>query len=232
MIQHAKMFPKKDRKLIINGDFLDVEHLMKGQESFKKFASRADGIEDFFLPESEAEFNWGNERLDELQKIFSEIIFISGNHDWRYDWFKESKHCPSAYAANFDLRVQLALGPRGIKFVQYNDWLDIGNFAVTHGAFHGTTSHKKHYEACGKSCIFGHIHKNEVKSFAVRGETKTVWSLPAMCDLNPAYMKNLPNNWDNGYATCHMRYNGSFNMHTHVIIKGETVFPDGTIIKA
>ena len=38
--------PKKQRRLIINGDFLDCEHLMKKSENFKGRIKRSEGVED------------------------------------------------------------------------------------------------------------------------------------------------------------------------------------------
>lgn len=232
MGQHAKLFPKEKRKLIINGDFLDCDFLMKRCDMFKKFANRAEGIEEYFLEKAQAELAWGNEMLDELQKIFSEIIFVEGNHDWRYFWFRKSKYCLSAYAHNFDLKERLNLRDRNIIFVNYNDWLDIGKVSVTHGAFHGATAVKKHYEACGRSVIFSHVHKVECKSFTARDYTKMGWSLPAMCHLNPEYIKNTDNNWTNGYGTIHVKNNGNFNVHIHTIWDGELVLPNGKLLKS
>lgn len=229
MLRHAQLLPPDNRRLIINGDFLDCEHLMQRGENFKTWSKRTDGIDDFFIPMSESEFAWGNARLDELEKVFTEIVFINGNHDWRYDWFMASKHCPDAYAINFDLRKQLKLKERNIRFIQYNDWLDIGKLSITHGQFHGATAHRKHLDACGRSCIFGHIHKFEARSFAFRGETKTAWSLPAMSDLNPCYMKNKDSAWSNGYATFHVKSNGNFNLHVHNVWDNELILPDGRI---
>ena len=37
LIEHAKLFPESQRKLIINGDFLDCPHLMKRSPDFKKW---------------------------------------------------------------------------------------------------------------------------------------------------------------------------------------------------
>jgi hypothetical protein len=57
------------------------------------------------------------------------------------------------------------------------------------------------------------------------------WSLPAMCTLNPEYIKNSENNWSNGYGTLHMKPNGNFNFFTHQIWDNELILPNGLNIK-
>lgn len=227
----ALNIPKKQRKLVINGDFLDCVHLMKKNEEFQLNIKRANGIQEYFLPETEKEFQWGNQILDELQKVFPEIIFVSGNHDWRYNWFMQA-HSPVAYRHNFCLKTGLNLKSRNILFVDYNNWLDIGNLSITHGMFHGTSAVKKHFEACGgRSVVFSHVHKLECKPFVCRGETRQSWSLPAMCGLNPEYIKNTENNWSNGFGLAQFKNNGNFNMNIFQIWDNELIWPDGTIIK-
>lgn len=230
LLQHAELHPPKERRLIINGDFLDFAFFMKKKESYKKFINRPDGIEDHFLPLYDEETAWGNKCLDILQKVFTEIIFISGNHDKpRIDTFMED--CPDAYKHNFDLIKTLRLKERKIIFIDYNNWLDIGDMSITHGMFHGPSSLKKHYLASGgRSAIFGHIHHDNKESFMSRGKTKQVQSLPAMCDLNPDYIRNSETNWTNGYAVLNMKPNSHFNYYTFTIWDNELVLPSGMVL--
>lgn len=213
MCDMASELPVKRRKLIINGDFVDALHLMAKNPEYKKWESRSDGIEEFFLPNSEKEIEWANKTLDLIAETFSEVIYIFGNHDFRYSNFK----APPAYAHNFDLVAQLNLAKRNIKHILYPDWLDIGHLlTVTHGSFHGATAVKKHYESSGgKSVIFGHVHKFEVKPFNSRGDTVQCMSLPAMCNLNAEYIKNGIQDWSNGFAILNMRPSGKFNIQVH-----------------
>jgi len=227
----AKKIPKQQRHLIINGDFLDCEHLMKRGENFQKYIKASNGIEDYFLPETQREYEWANEMLDQLEKIFQSITFIEGNHDWRFKWFMETLS-PFAYRHNFCLPTQLHLKSRNILHVNYNDWLDLGKLSITHGMYHGSTCVKKHYEAAGgRSVVFGHVHRFECRPFISRGETKQAWSLPAMCHLNPEYIKNTENNWSNGFGIAHVKSNGNFNLNVYQVWDDELVWPDGSIIK-
>ena len=230
LLRHAKHFDKKDRRLIINGDFLDIWYFMKKNEMFKKWVKRSDGIDEFFLPHWEEEVEWGNNTLDEIQDVFSTVIFISGNHDKpRTDFFQSI--CPVGYKDNFNYASSLNLSKRGIEFIDYNNWLDIGNLSITHGMFHGSSAHKKHYEASGcRSVIYGHIHHDDKISFMSRGHTKQIQSLPAMCDLNPDYIRNSETNWTNGYMNVLMRHDGDFNAYTYTMWNDKIVDPYGNII--
>lgn len=231
LIKAALKLPKKQRRLVINGDFLDAVHLMKKGEGFKKWIKRPEGLEDYFIPESEKEFLWANEMLDHLQKVFPLITFIEGNHDARYSWFMKNLSS-GAYRHNFCIVKNMNLISRDISVVKSGSWLDLGKLSITHGQFHGVSAVKRHYEASGgRSVIFGHVHKLECKPFVSRGETRQGWSTPALCKLNPEYMGIAENNWSNGFALVHMKHNGNFNLNVFQVWDDELIWPDGRVIK-
>ena len=227
----ARTIPRSQRRLIINGDFLDAPYLMKKKSEFKKFTTCFEGMETYFLPYAEREFEWGNKILDEMQNLFDYIYFIGGNHCcFRYEMFMH-EYCPSAYRHNFNLPLQLKFRERGIPHIKYNSWLDIGKLSITHGMFHGASALKRHWEASGgRNTVFGHVHHDDCKTFRARGDSVKSWSLPAMCDLNPDYIKNSDVNWTNGFMTINMKSNGNFNAHTHNVWDNELILPNGKLI--
>lgn len=233
MLKHAQLFPKHERNLIINGDFFDAEYMMPKNEMFKKWIERKDGIDEFFLPKFLAEMKWSNDILDEVQSVFNRVFYVDGNHcEERIRLFRE-KYCPPVAAHLFNSYTNMRLAERGIPYIEYNDWLDIGEVTVTHGMYHGPSAHKKHYSACGsRSVIFSHVHSAESHSYTVRGNTKMSWSLPAMCTLNPEYIKNREQNWSNGYGTLHMKPTGHFNFFIHNVWDEELILPTGQVLKA
>lgn len=231
LCKHAKSLEPWHRNLIINGDFNDFSFLMPKNEGFKKWIDRKDGIDEFFIPHYEDEIKLANDTLDALQMIFKNIIFIHGNHDGpRVDLFRE-KFCPNGYKHIFHLDESMGLKQRGIKSIPYNDWLDFGKIAITHGMFHGPTAHLKHYMASGgKNTLFSHIHQYKSAPFMVRGETRSSTSTPSMATLNPEYLKNAENSWHNGYVTLYMKPNGNFNLSPHLVWNNELMLPNGKII--
>lgn len=228
LCEFANLLPKKQRNLIINGDFLDIPYMMPKNPDFQTWKDRKDGVDMFFLPKFEEEIKWGNDTLDTLQATFNHVVFLHGNHDQpRLEEFK-AKYCPVEYRDHFNIDVKLNLLKRNIGSIPYGDWLDIGDLSVSHGSYHGPSAHKKHYEAVGaRNVVFGHVHSAESKSFHIRGTTRKSWSLPAMCDLNPHYIKNRDMNWSNGFATVQMRPDGKFNLHTHLVIDNKLILPTG-----
>lgn len=229
--QMAGDLPRSKRKLIIPGDFLDLPDFMTKKLNQYKRETVIGNIDDYYIPRAEAAFDWGNNILDRLQKTFSEIILMEGNHDWRLYNFN-LKYAPRVYHRYFDFKENLSLDSRKIRHVKYNYWLDIGHLSITHGMYHGTSALNKHHMAAGTNVIFGHVHKEESKSFVRRGDTIKAWSLPCMCDMNPEYLKDSENNWSNGFGVVSMKSNGNFNYWPCLIFNEELVSPYGKIYKA
>lgn len=227
--KHALIVPREQRRLIIAGDFLDAEHMMGKPHEMKKWARDNYLIEDL-ADESAKEFEWGNKILDEVQDLFDYVYFIEGNHDIRYSVFSE-RFCPIAYSHNFDQRKRLDFKKRGIPFVHYNDYLDVGKLAITHGMFHGASHNKKHLLAAGKSVMYGHLHTANSLAEFTRGELRKAWSLPCMCGLAPDYVKNRDMSWTNGYGTVSVKNNGNFNVHIHEIFDEELILSTGELIR-
>lgn len=232
LLKHSGLLPKKQRNLILCGDFLDMQYFMPKDPGFQQWKDRKDGVDSFFLPKYQEEIKWGNKILNILGSHFNHIIFMHGNHDHpRVDMFLD-KFCPDGYRPNFNIDRDLKLQERGIGSIRYNEWLDFGEISITHGMYHGPSAHKKHFQACGgRNVLFGHVHSSECETFTVRGESRSAWSLPAMCELNPSYIKNAETNWQNGYATLAIRPNGKFNLNIHLVFDGEINLPNGTILK-
>lgn len=230
LFKASKDIPYSKRKLVLGGDFLDCKYFFKNDQDRNKWIERQDGIESFFLPEFEEECEWGNKMLDRLQEHFSEIIYLDGNHEVRVQEFRESKKCPSKYKSIFCVQEGLKLRDRGIKYIKYNDWVDVGNLSVTHGMFHGSNALAKHYKACGRSVLFGHIHQVSSQSFFVRGHTHMAWSAPCASTLNPDYLKNAENNWSQGFVRVNVASDGNFWLYIFNTWDGVLHLPDGRIL--
>ena len=230
-LQHVDMVPRVNRKLIINGDMLDCLHFMGKPGDFRKMAASIPIIENVLIPDSELEFQWGNDYLDMLQNYFDEIYYIQGNHDWRYKNFALN-YSPTAYKHHFDISLQLNLKKRGIQMIEYPDYLDVGNLTVTHGVRHGNNHNKAMYELVGRSILYGHVHHYNCTSFVKRGVECKAFSMPCMSLLSPEYqIKRGENNWSNGYANFQVKPNGKFNMFMAEIYDGELILPCGTMLK-
>jgi UDP-2,3-diacylglucosamine pyrophosphatase LpxH len=233
LIDHALSLQEDQRNLILGGDFLDLPFLMPKGQAFQTWAKRSDGADMYFLPLWEDEIKWGNEKLDELQSVFRNIIFMNGNHDNpRADVYREM-YCPAGYKEHFYIGKALNLEKRGIGEIAYGDWLNFGpDLTLTHGIAHGASAAARHYLlGRGRSVIHGHLHKFQKTPFPVRGTTQYVYSMGCGSTKNPHYIKNIDNDWENGYGSFIMMPDGSHYVFQHEIKNDMLVLPDLTIIK-
>lgn len=223
LLKYGKTLPKKDRNLIINGDLADFPYFMMGKNAHaQKWIKRADGVDEFFLPHYQEEIEFINKNiLDRLCKVFNKIYFLHGNHDNpRIKAFLDM--CPAGYHHNFNFERDLKFKKRGIICVgEYNDWLDLGKLAITHGMYHGASALKKHVDTARKSVIFSHVHVDECKAFDTRDSVLKAWSLPAMCKLNPHYVKNADLKWTNGFGKITVFDDGLFNVNVYTVFEGK-----------
>lgn len=224
MIKYSKALD--DPWIILNGDVLDFAFFMPKNDGYKKWIKREDGIDEFFLPEFKSECSVVAKMLDVLQRHFSRVVWISGNHDTPRV-AKFLPNCPFEYRPHFDIKKELELEKRGIPLLEYGDWLDITPaLTITHSNWHNATCLKKNFEACGKNVIISHVHRHEVKAFITRGVTKYATSLPSMAYLNPEYMRNSENNWANGFGELNL-YGNEYSLYTHLWKGKSMILPRG-----
>ena len=223
-IQYMLSLPKDQRNVILGGDFLNLNFLMPKGAEFQSWVKNPLGCDTYFLPLWEKETRWGNEKLDELQSVCNNIIFLHGNHDNpRADVFRE-KYCPVGYREHFHVGKALNLEKRGIGEVMYGDWLDVGPYlSFCHGMAHGPSAPKRHFMLSGgRTVVHGHLHHYECTAFPVRGDTRYVYSMPCMADLNPAFIKNIDNNWANGFGDILLMPDGSHYIDVYIVKNGQT----------
>lgn len=224
LLNYARTLPKNNRNLVINGDLADFPYFMMSKNPLaKKWIKRSDGVDEFFLPNYSEEIEYINKFiLDPICKVFTNVYFLHGNHDNpRIITFKNL--CPRGYQHLFNFERDLKFTERGIRCVgQYNDWLDIGKVSITHGMYHGASALKKHVDTARKSAIFNHVHVDECKAFDTRDAVLKAWSNPAMCNLNPHYVKNADLKWTNGFGELNVFHDGLFNYKIHTVYKNRS----------
>lgn len=232
LIGAAELIPLERRFLIINGDFLDLDFLMKKHDLYPQWICRKDGLDEYFVPLFNQTISAGNKLLDRLLKTFASIILGFGNHETkRVNEFL--LQCPIAYKHNFNISAALNLQKRGIFSFPYNTYLDIGGVAITHGQRCGANALKQHFYQSCKTVIVSHLHTAMMHSFESRGETYHAFSTPAMCNKpdenNATYMENRDNRWDVGFTTLALDGNLHFINH-HIIVKNSLRLSNGQLL--
>lgn len=231
LLSYARNFKKSSRKVIWLGDAIDCWYLMKKHDQFKTWKARPEGVEEFFIPKLDEEIEWMNERIDELQDVFSQVFIVEGNHDLRISEFSKSKFCPDSYKHYFNLSNLLQLEKRKIPFVEYNGFIDIGkNLTCTHGYAHGKSANAKHYYDAQRSIIFGHVHQASMLPFSSRGHSHMSISLPCATFTRADYARNMPNNHSQGFGQVILRPDNMFHYYPHLLWNDKLYLPNGTKI--
>lgn len=204
--------------LINLGDFLDLEpisrHLLNKNKNktLENKRLRIDYIE-------------GNRLLDEFDKRMPKKCdkrFFIGNHeDWGEQFIEqfpmlEGLVCPT---------TALKLKERGYIVYPVNHIERMGRISLCHGMYCGMNFVKKHIDSFKTNVMFGHLHstrmrldKSPAKEIAIAG-----YGLGCLCNLNPEYLKNKPNQWSHGFAILYLCEDGFF-VDLKRIVKGRFIF--------
>lgn len=173
---------------------------------------------------SKREYDKMNQFLDTIDRIAPKARkrFAMGNHEvWVNDFVNESY---TARYPLFDLSKRLKLGLRGYEVTQYNEFMTLGKLRVTHGMYTGQHHAKKHVDMMGKSILYGHLHDIQVHSKVTpERESHMAWCNGCLCDMNPAYLRGRPQNWNHGFAIVYVWPNGSFQVDLIRINKGRCI---------
>jgi len=156
--------------------------------------------------------------------------WIVGNHDrWELDLDETQPELQGC----FDRTQNLKLKSRGWKIVPNCKSMSVGKLIVCHGDSlssgfgAGTFPTRKAIDVYMKSVLFGHVHyaQSFSKVSPVEHSQKYMaWSSPALCKTNPAYMKNRPSSWVNGFTAIELLQGGNFNCYPIVVTKGRFSF--------
>jgi hypothetical protein len=184
-----------------------------------------------FYDASAREYDQLNEFLDRVQlaapRARKRMEF--GNHElWVEDFIRES---PRTRRDLFGLEKRLALTTRGYDLYKYNDFMKLGKLRVTHGMYTGAAHAKKHVEAMGTSILYGHLHDIQVHSKVTPENISHMgWCNGCLCNMNPDYLRNRPQNWNHGFAIVYVWPNGAFQCDVIRINDGKCIVAGQEII--
>lgn len=184
-----------------------------------------------FLKKSSVEYAAAENHLDMIDYLVpkAEKFWLFSNHDdWLFSFIEKS---PASREQLFGYETRLHLSKRGWKKYRYNDFLRLGKLRITHGIYAGSNHAKKHVDSVGKSVLYGHLHDIQVYSKVTpEKDTHMAWCNGCLCNLNPDYMRNRPQNWSHGFAIVYLWPNGDFQVDIKRINNGRVVV-DGKLIE-
>ncbi len=231
--------------IIINGDFLNLEHASHWNEGmFKQMGYSNVGAA------LKKELAAGQELLGRIRATSpkAKIYFVPGNHEhWLYycalyfpqlgillgDAIDAKENYKADLARAGDealaelLRRYLQTGPLDIEVLPFNEPLEIGNIMYLHGHQLTIASTAKLYPM--KNIVFGHWHEQSVKTLNDSGDPRFVVQhvcVPCMTHLGPkahAYKQSKSSRWLNGFWIADVLPSGLFDGRVVKILGGKTI---------
>lgn len=216
----AKKFIKTKHfdKIIILGDFVDVCALSHWNKDKKRTMENKRYL---------TEIELANKELDFLQKHCKEIVYIEGNHENFVERYLETH--PELIGV-VDLKSQLQIQERNIKWVSLNKLYKLGNYYFTHGMYHSKYHAQKHLLTFGCNIIYGHLHRPQHDTLNLAKSPDAVaWCMPCLSDHNPAYLKGKPSKWTNGFGI--YEYKEGIGQYTPVYFHNNKFMYEGKVWK-
>lgn len=203
--------------IIYLGDLLDLSYLSKYDKDNKlsvgdKLRKEYDGVIALI------------EKHRKLSKA-SEVYFVEGNHEYRVRKFLESFPSGTGF---IEIPIAMDLKKKGIEWIELNKWVNIGKLYFTHGLYINTYHARKHLDMYQRNIIYGHTHTIQVHSGSHpfdKDLPHVAKSIGCLCNINPAYMKNRPNQWINSFYIAEIEKDGSFSDNIITIVKGSFRVP-------
>jgi predicted phosphodiesterase len=210
---------------IFGGDQFDnaeISHHTKGKPLFRERGAYDKNTNGFRI-----------KILDVVDKLLigKEKVYIIGNHErFESDLIEEQ---PELEGTIEHVKL-LELEKRGWKIVPLGHAYKLGKLNVIHGEIltgYGNQGpaypSRKAVELYGANVLAGHTHAPQSfsKISPVEASQKFMgWIAPCMCDSNPAYLRNRPTAWVNGFTIVEVMDNGNFNLYPIIISSGKFSF--------
>jgi hypothetical protein len=202
--------------IVLGGDQLDneaISHHNKGKISVEASGSV---INDFKFCDREL--------LSPLERLApkADKTWIDGNHsDWIYQYLEEHPQMKGAIEPDKALRLK----ERGWRYLRCGSIFKVGKLNWIHGE---TLTGRYHAQtAVDRYCsnvVYGHFHtvQTAIKILPQDANQRWgAWSMPAMCQLNPTYLRNKPTCWVNGFCLVEYFEGGLFNVNQIIVNKGK-----------
>lgn len=147
----------------------------------------------------------------------SEFHFIKGNHEKRGQWYCNKNPEMEGFV---DIERDLGLHDLCETITDYEDFIEIGELAWTHGWYYNIHHAKKTLAQFVGNILYGHVHHFQQDTLNVHFKKKELiaQSVGCLTDRYPDWKGGKPTRFQNGFCTVEYRSNGEFNIYPHVII--------------
>lgn len=148
-------------------------------------------------------------------------VWIEGNHEgWGREFSEENPGMSTLVSP------QHLLDLKGWEYVTEGGYIQLGKLFVVHGDKIGNTKNHaaRAVELYGHPVVYGHFHTLQVSprhELIEVDSPKMGMCVPGLCNKNPNYMENKPNQWMKGFAYGYVHEDGSFQIYPVVIVNGK-----------
>jgi hypothetical protein len=203
-------------------DNLEISHHTKGKPIFRETGAYEKNTRDF-----------NRLILKPLEAAIgdAERVYIVGNHE-RFEQDLIESH--PELQGTVEHEKLLDLKARKWKVVPLGHAYKIGKLAVIHGEVltgignqAGMYPSKKAVETYAGNVLAGHTHSPQsfTRISPVDAEdTWMGWIAPVGCETNPAYIRNRPKAWLNGFTIVEVFSDGNFNLYPIITAKGRFAY--------
>jgi len=152
--------------------------------------------------------------------------FMIGNHEYWVERLVEDN--PQMEGL---IEIENNLNLSDYKTIPFNDVLKIGEMSFIHGIYVNKYHAEKHARIYQKMLFYGHLHTNQVYTSIAPTTSlpKQAVGVGCLCNINPEYMRNKPNDWLHQFLIWYMFDDGTFVYQTPIIMHGKTVI-NGMVI--
>lgn len=197
----------------------EISHHTKGKPLYRERAS----------------FKRNTDKFDELvlrplEKALGKVpkVWIIGNHD---DWERQLIEEQPELEGIIERTDSLRLSERGWLIVPLGHAYKLGELNVIHGEIltgignqAGRYPAAKALEIYSSNVLAGHTHAPQSMAKISPVETRKkdmAWIAPILGLCNPAYNRNRPTAWINGFTIVEVRGQGMFNLYPVTVFDGK-----------
>lgn len=161
-----------------------------------------------------------------------QIYYFFGNHE---EWASRLiDHMPTLEGF-IEPENNLPFEELKIKVIPPRGVMKIGKLHFIHGdidkgAYSSTHHAKKVVDLYNKNIAYGDKHTDQTftkVSPVGLDEIHTAYSIPCLANIRPAWNRDKPTAWINGFGVFYVRDDGSFNLYKVVAVKNGFTAPDG-----
>ena len=144
---------------------------------------------------------YDKEILQPLNEALSDSckkIYIRGNHNHRVDRYVN--YYPITEGI---IEEEHNLDLSDWEVIEYNKPYILGDTCFIHGHYHNRFHTKKHLDIYNMNVIYGHLHCNQsyTRATPIEQQPLTAMSIGTMGTLNPEWLSDMPNSWQNQMLT-------------------------------